>query len=97
MMALMVLVVTIVSPPVVADIDAEVDGVERANIPNWFNKWGYGELDLFMEHVNDHECGIDTDIEVQCPHCKMIQDIELPMDSDFFSPSTRRKRSTRSI
>ncbi len=83
------------------DIDAlrfrivEVEGIEDHMVQTWFNRWSYGEADRFMAHINEIECGVDTDLEVQCRHCKKIQTISIPMDASFFSPATARRRSGR--
>lgn len=38
------------------------------------------------------DCGIRTDVEIECPHCGKIQRVELPFDADFFSPKSCPKR-----
>jgi hypothetical protein len=43
-------------------------------------------LDLF----DSHDCGVETTIEVECPHCERKQDVNVPFDEDFFFP---RKQS----
>ncbi|MES2964360.1 MAG: hypothetical protein V4760_10745 [Bdellovibrionota bacterium] len=39
-------------------------------------------LDLF----DSHDCGVETTIEVECPHCDRKQDVNVPFDEDFFFP-----------
>lgn len=85
----------------VSDIDMlryriiEVEGIEEHMIQSWMNKWSFGEADRFMHHVSSVECGVDVDLEVQCKHCELIQDISIPLDTSFFSPSIARRRSGR--
>lgn len=43
-------------------------------------------LDL-LETFDRHNCGVETTIEVECPHCGNIEDIQLPFGRGFFVPS----------
>ena len=45
-----------------------------------------GLLDL-LETIDKHNCGVETSIEVECPHCGGLEDVQLPFGRGFFVPS----------
>ncbi len=48
------------------------------------------KLAVLLDRFDALDCGVDTVIEVQCPHCQSIMDIELPFDENFFFKRERR-------
>lgn len=38
------------------------------------------------------DCGVETDIETECPYCRWVQGVRFPFEEGFFLP--RRKRTT---
>ncbi|WP_428262162.1 hypothetical protein [Haliangium sp.] len=58
-----------------------------------------GELDLAdAEHLrrafDEADCGVETTIEVECPECALVQDVELPFDHGFFLAQRPKKGSS---
>lgn len=54
------------------------------------------DLNLAMEMVevlDEHDCGVETGIEIECSHCGNEMDVELPLGREFFMP--RRKKKSR--
>jgi hypothetical protein len=51
-----------------------------------------------VEAADRVDCGVDTTIEVECPECREVQDVDLPFDSAFFLPGKERtaRRKARS-
>ncbi len=51
------------------------------------------------EHLRDEfdrvDCGVETTIEVECPECFTVQEVELPLDQGFFVKSTKQRRKRR--
>ena len=41
------------------------------------------------------DCGVDTTIEVECPECFTVQEVELPFDKGFFLPGRDRTARRR--
>ncbi len=35
--------------------------------------------------------GVTTDIDIECPHCALIQTVQLPFGKDFFLPKPKKK------
>lgn len=51
-------------------------------------------LDL-TDLMDEHDGGIDTSIEIQCPHCKTIQPVTVPLGVDFWTPDKQLRSLTR--
>jgi hypothetical protein len=39
------------------------------------------------------DCGVETDIDVECPHCGYTQSVSLPLDQGFLWPQSQRTSS----
>lgn len=50
-------------------------------------------LDL-LEVFDKHNCGVQTDIEIQCPECEAIQDIKIPFGRGFLVPTRAKQTSS---
>jgi hypothetical protein len=55
----------------------------------------FGDLLKLLDVFDVHNCGVETDIEIECPCCKAIQDIKLPFARGFLVP-TRAKTPLKS-
>ena len=56
------------------------------------------DADFLVDEFDRVDCGVDTTIEVECPECFAVQEVELPFEKTFFMPgkartSRRRNRS----
>lgn len=77
----------------------EVEGVDKRDILDWLD----GEHGDFPGLTSDDaedlrdafdrvDCGIDTEIEVECPSCWAVWSLSLPFDDGFFLPQRGRKK-----
>ena len=75
----------------------EIDGVEPRNKRAFIDDLSMGDADFLIDEFDRVDCGIDTAIEIECPRCGAIQEIELPFDRTFLMPgkgrTARRGRS----
>jgi len=39
-----------------------------------------------MDELDRVDCGVDTNIEIECPECFSIQEVDLPFERSFFMP-----------
>lgn len=69
----------------------DVDGVKPADRTLFLQNLDLGETAEVLAALDEADCGVETDIEVRCPHCGQIQDTRLPFGRDFFLPKVRRK------
>lgn len=86
----------------------EVEGIEAHDVMDWldgnngaskrFAGLRAADSESLRDAMDEHECGIDTDVELTCEHCGRRYMIELPFDAGFLAPGTaiaRRKRERR--
>lgn len=48
------------------------------------------DADFLVDEFDRVDCGVDTAIEVECPECFTLQEVELPFDRGFFLPGKAR-------
>ena len=51
-------------------------------------------LDL-IDTLDEHDGGIDMEIEIQCPSCRQVQKVALPLDEDFWTPDKQLRSLVR--
>lgn len=74
-----------------------IEGIEDGKGPlkRFLNEMEAGPMLDLVEAMDEADGGIETRIEIECPHCGHIMELDLPLREEFWSPS-RRKRSTSS-
>lgn len=86
----------------------DVSGVDRRDILDWldgangtskrFEGLSSQEGEELRDIFDQHECGIDTDVPIECMHCGRTYTVPLPFDGGFLMPSKgirQRKRARR--
>ncbi len=76
----------------------EVEGVDPKDKRNFLDDLTLRDADFLVDEFDRVDCGVDTTIEVECPECREVQDVDLPFDSAFFLPGKERtaRRKARS-
>jgi hypothetical protein len=76
----------------------EVEGVDPKEKRAFLEDLTLRDADFLVDEFDRVDCGVDTTIEVECPECREIQDVDLPFDSAFFLPGKERtaRRKARS-
>jgi hypothetical protein len=69
-----------------------IDGVPI--VRKYLEESPFGDLLALLDAFDEHNCGVDTDIEIQCPHCGSIQDIRVPFAQGFLVPTRSKKPSS---
>jgi hypothetical protein len=68
--------------------------IEGEDIPRrYLEEQGFGELLQLLEEFDKHNCGVQTAIEIECPHCGNLEDVQIPFDRGFFAPTKLPKTS----
>jgi len=74
----------------------EVAGVTPSHLHKWVRALPMRDATDLLERIIEAECGVDTEIEVECPHCDEAQDIDLPFSgAEFWSPVKKRRGKVR--
>jgi hypothetical protein len=53
----------------------------------------FAALIKLLDTFDEHNCGVQTDIEIVCPDCGTIQDIKVPFGQGFLVPTRAKKTS----
>lgn len=69
-------------------------GEEKADIKKFFADLDAGTLYDLIYEMDLVDGGIETEIQIECPHCGNIMEEDLPLLAAFWSP-VKRKRSTK--
>ncbi len=52
----------------------------------------WAELVNLLNALDSHDCGVKTEIEVECPACRGVQEVQLPFERGFFRPGETNGR-----
>lgn len=69
----------------------EIEGVADKARRAFLEDLELGELAALLDRFDDADGGVETTIEVECPHCFDVQEIDLPFGRDFFLPRGKTK------
>lgn len=67
----------------------------KSALTTWAEDLDVADAMDLIDCFDEHDGGVDTDIEVQCPHCGNIMDVTLPLDEDFWTPKKSRRSKKR--
>lgn len=69
-----------------------ISSIEGEDIPRrYLEECDFSNLLRLLEAFDEHSCGVKTTIEIECPHCGNLEDIELPFGRGFFVPKLGKK------
>ena len=78
----------------------EIEGVAETDKRRFLEELTMRDADFLVDAFDQVDCGVDTTIEVECPECFAVQEVELPFDRSFLLPgrgrTTRRRAPTSS-
>ena len=80
----------------------EVEGVSPKDKRRFLEDLSMRDADFLVDEFDRVDCGVDTALEVECPECFTLQEVELPFDRGFFLPgkartARRRDRTSSSL
>jgi hypothetical protein len=64
----------------------DIDGVHANDKLRWLDDLDMGDATEFIATMDESDGGVNTTIEVECPHCGAILDVDLPFDRPFWAP-----------
>ncbi len=74
---------------------SEIEGVEIHNLPGFITDMPLGVAQELVDLMDEQDCGLDTDIEVVCPECFAVQEMQLPLGREFWYPDTKVKKARK--
>lgn len=72
----------------------EIEGVVDKDRRRFLDDVELGDLAALLDAFEQVDGGVETSIEVECPSCGGVQDVDLPFERGFFFPRARRERAT---
>ena len=68
----------------------EVEGIGAADKAAFVENLALRDANFLMSHFERSDCGVETSIAIECPHCFEVQQVDLPLGPSFLWPQTRR-------
>ena len=62
----------------------EIEGVKDTDRRRCIEDLDIGDAEHLRAEFDRVDCGVDTTIEIECPECLTVQDVDLPFDQRFF-------------
>lgn len=72
-----------------------IEGVETHQVRKFLNELSLPDARELIDLMDDFNCDVDTDIEVECPECDCIQEVGLPLGKAFWYPDTKTAKARK--
>lgn len=73
-------------------VEGEKFDERKHTIKDWLDEQDLGFAMDMVDLLDEYDCGIETGIDIECPHCDNEMEVELPLGKEFFMPRKRRKK-----
>lgn len=60
------------------------------SIKGYLEELDWSELVQLFNELDAHDCGVDPEIQIQCPACGGVQEVQLPFERNFFMPTEKK-------
>jgi hypothetical protein len=67
-----------------------IEGIEPREKQRFIEDLSMSDVTFLLGEFDRVDCGVDTEIEVECPECFGVTRVELPFEKGFFLPERRR-------
>ena len=74
-----------------------IEGVEPGDKENFIEDLGMADVSFLLGEFERVDCGVETQIEIECPECQGVMTIDLPFDRSFFLPVSRKQARSDSF
>jgi hypothetical protein len=71
----------------------EIEGADAKNRRAFLEDLSMADADFLHTEFDRVDCGVETAIDIECPECWAMQEVELPFDRSFFMPSKGTARN----
>lgn len=69
----------------------EIEDVAPHDKRRFLDEMEMADVTALLDRFDEADGGVETDIEVECPSCLGVQDVQLPFERGFFLPSSKGK------
>lgn len=67
----------------------EIEGVAEKQKRAFLEDMDLDEMTSLLDRFDEADGGVETSIEIECPHCYSIQEVDLPFGRGFFLPRAK--------
>jgi hypothetical protein len=67
-----------------------IEGVEPKDKARFLEDLEMSDVSFLLGEFDRVDCGVETEIEVECPECFSLTSVELPFEKGFFLPQRKR-------
>ena len=72
-----------------------IDGVHVNDLIRYLDNTDLDRIQDLVARMDEHDCGIDTDLEVECQHCGNFMEVQIPLGGkEFFLPARRTAQAS---
>jgi hypothetical protein len=72
----------------------EIEGVADKDRRAFLEEMEMADATALLDTFEEVDGGVETTLEVECPHCFGVQEVELPFERGFFLPRAKEKPRT---
>jgi hypothetical protein len=73
---------------------SSIDGIEHRDKARFIDDLSMADVAFLLAELERVDCGVETEIEVECPECLGITRVELPFERGFFLPERKKPKTT---
>ena len=67
----------------------EIENVSDHERRKFLDELDMADATSLLDQFDEADAGVETTIEVECPACLGVQDVQLPLERSFFLPTAR--------
>ncbi len=75
----------------------DIDGIEPRDKIRFIEELSMSDVSYLLSEFDRVDCGVDTELEVECPECLSTMRVELPFERGFFLPEKKTSRQASSV
>jgi len=69
----------------------EIESVADKDKRTFLEEMEMADATALLDEFDEADGGVETSIDVECPHCMGVQEVELPFERGFFLPRARKR------
>jgi hypothetical protein len=67
----------------------EIEGVADTDKRKFLDEMEMADAAALLDQFDEADGGVETSIEVECPSCMGVQEVQLPFERGFFLPRSK--------
>ena len=72
-----------------------IEGVEANNKSTWIENLGMDEVRDLLDLLDAVDGGVETSVEIECPACLNVMDLDLPFGREFYLPRLKSRMARK--